>query len=442
MGMKRTGEWDPDFGRVPDRPGAARARRRRLHGVELPRRSPDVGADNEVFRPPFLGSRVVKGIGLDEIAEYVNETALYRNQWQFRPEKDETGRPESDDEFKARIRADRSASSSASAKASGVLVPQVVYGYFAANGDGNDLVVWTDESRTTEAARFPFPRQKVGAVPVHRRLLPADRLGRASTTRRSTSSRWAPPSARRRRSCSPTTSTSSTCCCTGSASRWPRHSPSLAPPHPRGVGVRGRGRPDDRWAVPPAVPRRAVLVGLSRLPGPRGQRHGGPAARRRAPGHRGQRGDRLAVPTGADDLRDHLPPPPGQVLRRPLAILTTVGSAERYQLSTESDQASRATASNAPVIVSSAESAGERGDTTRRLTPSSRERLRPLRCQPATGRHRDLQRSEVGRSRRPHRRRPAGHRGTRPSARASTHSHTNRDHGGPPGGTPVRCGLR
>ena len=38
------------------------------------------------------------------------------------------------------------------AKASGVLVPQVVYGYFPANGDGDDLVIWTDESRTTEAA--------------------------------------------------------------------------------------------------------------------------------------------------------------------------------------------------------------------------------------------------------------------------------------------------
>ena len=49
--------------------------------------------DNEVFTPPFIGSRIVKGIGLDEIAEYVNETALYRNQWQFRPEKDAAGGP-------------------------------------------------------------------------------------------------------------------------------------------------------------------------------------------------------------------------------------------------------------------------------------------------------------------------------------------------------------
>ena len=160
MGMKRTGEWDPDFGRVPtgrvlpERTGDGESA-----VMEVPRRSPDVATDNEVFRPPFLGSRVVKGIGLDDIVEYVNETALYRNQWQFRPEKDDTGRPESDDEFKARIRS-VFREQLAAAKASGVLVPQVVYGYYAANGDGNDLVVWTDESRTAEAARFPFPRQQ------------------------------------------------------------------------------------------------------------------------------------------------------------------------------------------------------------------------------------------------------------------------------------------
>ncbi|MGI9028492.1 MAG: methionine synthase [Ilumatobacteraceae bacterium] len=159
MGMKRSGEWEEEFGRVPtgrvlpERSGDAAA------PVELPRRSPDVATDNEVFTPPFIGSRVVKGIALDEIAEYVNETALYRNQWQFRPEKDPAGKPESDDEFKARIRS-TFREQLAAAKASGVLVPQVVYGYFPANGDGDDLVVWTDESRTAEAARFHYPRQK------------------------------------------------------------------------------------------------------------------------------------------------------------------------------------------------------------------------------------------------------------------------------------------
>ncbi|MDQ3737647.1 MAG: methionine synthase [Actinomycetota bacterium] len=160
MTMKRSGEWDPDFGRVPTgRVLPERTGDGDKPPVELPRRSPDVADDNKVFQPPFLGSRIVKGIGLDDIAEYVNETALYRNQWQFRPERGDDGTHESDEEFKARIRS-TFREQLAAAKASGVLVPQVVYGYFPANGDGNDLVVWTDESRTTEAARFKYPRQK------------------------------------------------------------------------------------------------------------------------------------------------------------------------------------------------------------------------------------------------------------------------------------------
>ena len=87
------------------KPAAASCRRARASDaptppVEIPARS-DVAIDVPVFTPPFVGSRVAKGISLDEIAGYVNETALFRNQWQFRPEK---GGVENDEEFKARIR--------------------------------------------------------------------------------------------------------------------------------------------------------------------------------------------------------------------------------------------------------------------------------------------------------------------------------------------------
>ena len=85
----------------------------------------------------------------------MNETALFRNQWQYRPEAGED-----DDAFKFRIRP-QLRGLLAEAKASGVLVPQVVYGYWPVNSDGNDLVVWTDESRSVEATRFAFPRQRV-----------------------------------------------------------------------------------------------------------------------------------------------------------------------------------------------------------------------------------------------------------------------------------------
>ncbi len=41
-----------------------------------------------------------------------------------------------------------------------MLQPKEVYGYFPAIGDGDDLVIWTDEARTAERARFHYPRQK------------------------------------------------------------------------------------------------------------------------------------------------------------------------------------------------------------------------------------------------------------------------------------------
>jgi len=114
----------------------------------------DVAADVPVFEPPFLGARVAKGIPLDDIAAYINETALFRNQWQYRPTK---GEPDPD--FKERIRPTLRAMLD-DAKANGWLVPAVVWGYFPVTSEGGDLIVWTDDERTTERTRFHFPRQR------------------------------------------------------------------------------------------------------------------------------------------------------------------------------------------------------------------------------------------------------------------------------------------
>ncbi|MFM9133555.1 MAG: vitamin B12 dependent-methionine synthase activation domain-containing protein, partial [Actinomycetota bacterium] len=153
MEIKRTGTDDPEFGRKPGERLVPRREKTDVDPAGLPRRSPEVETDNTVFAPPFLGSKVVKGIGIDEIGAYVNETALFRNQWQYRPEKGE-----SDEDFRDRIRPILR-EQLAAAKAAGYLVPQVVYGYFPVNGDGNDLVVWTDDTRTVERTRFAYPRQ-------------------------------------------------------------------------------------------------------------------------------------------------------------------------------------------------------------------------------------------------------------------------------------------
>ncbi|MFL6205003.1 MAG: methionine synthase [Acidimicrobiales bacterium] len=122
---------------------------------DLPPRSPEVEDDNEIFVPPFIGSRVVKGIAIDDIAAYLNETALFRNQWQYKPDK---ALNETDDDFRVRLRATLR-DELAKAKAADLLQPAVVYGYWPANSDGNELVLWEDELRSKERMRFRFPRQ-------------------------------------------------------------------------------------------------------------------------------------------------------------------------------------------------------------------------------------------------------------------------------------------
>ncbi len=160
--MKKTGDDDPEFGTAiggrdlgPRKSELRKQAAEEAHarGESLPTRSPEVVDDNPLFRPPFVGSRVAKGMAIDDIAAYLNETALFRNQWGFRPEEGED-----DPAFKDRVRS-KLREELATAKAEQLLVPQVAWGHFAANADGDDLVIWTDESRTTERMRFAFPRQ-------------------------------------------------------------------------------------------------------------------------------------------------------------------------------------------------------------------------------------------------------------------------------------------
>jgi 5-methyltetrahydrofolate--homocysteine methyltransferase len=148
------GADDPDFGRaLGGRHLPPRHSQQVAESGDRPARAPSVEVDNSVFTPPFLGSRVAKGIALDDIAAYLNLTALFRNQWGYRPESGEN-----DAEFKDRVSAALRAELD-KAKAKDLLVPQVAWGYFAANADGDDLVLWTDQTRRVELMRFSFPRQ-------------------------------------------------------------------------------------------------------------------------------------------------------------------------------------------------------------------------------------------------------------------------------------------
>ena len=142
-------------GEEAPRPTSPRPERKSAgHDSGVPDRAPSVATDNRIFQPPFIGSRLVKGLNVDDIAPFMNLTALFRNQWQFRPEPGEN-----DAEFKNRLHAILR-EQLATARAEELLTPQVAYGYFPVNGDGDELVIWEDETRNAQLARFAFPRQQ------------------------------------------------------------------------------------------------------------------------------------------------------------------------------------------------------------------------------------------------------------------------------------------
>jgi 5-methyltetrahydrofolate--homocysteine methyltransferase len=125
----------------------------------VPARS-DVALDVPIPAAPFIGSRVVKGLNTLEIASYLNKTALFRGQWQFRPKKGQKREDydaiiEGEVEPILRSTLDRCISE-------GLLVPAVVYGYFSAQSEGDDLIVYDPEDSSREAVRFTFPRQPRG----------------------------------------------------------------------------------------------------------------------------------------------------------------------------------------------------------------------------------------------------------------------------------------
>ena len=126
--------------------------------VEVPARS-DVVSDNPVPTPPFWGTRVVRGIAMADIVTYLDERATFVGQWGLKPLRgskttfedmaEEEGRP------RLRMWLDR-------IKTEGLLEPAVVYGYFPANSDGDDLIVYDPQDHDVEVARFTFPRQRRG----------------------------------------------------------------------------------------------------------------------------------------------------------------------------------------------------------------------------------------------------------------------------------------
>ena len=133
----------------------------------MPNRS-DVASDNSIPTPPFWGTRIVKGIPLRDYSSFLDERATFMGQWGLKPSRAEDGASYEElveTEGRPRLRAwlDR-------IQTEGLLEAAVVYGYFPAVSDGDDLVILhhgpegaTDGGSGgvpgTERLRFTFPRQ-------------------------------------------------------------------------------------------------------------------------------------------------------------------------------------------------------------------------------------------------------------------------------------------
>jgi 5-methyltetrahydrofolate--homocysteine methyltransferase len=125
--------------------------------------------------PPFWGVRV-KRYDVRDVFPYINETALFKNQWQLKTASqadyvrlvEEKFRP-----IKKKLEEE--------VAVSGLFEPKVVYGYFPCSSDGNDVVIYSVPSAEYpapsegqnlqhrghrgsqgEALRFTFPRQREG----------------------------------------------------------------------------------------------------------------------------------------------------------------------------------------------------------------------------------------------------------------------------------------
>lgn len=129
--------------------------------VEVPERS-DVAADIEVPAPPFWGSRIVKGLAVADYTGLLDERALFLGQWGLRGQRGGEG-PSYEDlvetEGRPRLRywLDRLSTDGILAHAA------VVYGYFPAVSEGNDIVVLTEPKPDAPVRyRFHFPRQQRG----------------------------------------------------------------------------------------------------------------------------------------------------------------------------------------------------------------------------------------------------------------------------------------
>jgi 5-methyltetrahydrofolate--homocysteine methyltransferase len=141
-------------------------------GPVFAERSPVVKDAPNIPIPPFWGVRVRKDFDLRELFPFINETALFKNQWQLKTASQEDYVRLVEQKFRP-IKKHLEEETIAS----GVFEPKAVYGYFPAQSEGNDLIVYESgpdgavasaqetagrPAAAKELLRFTFPRQREG----------------------------------------------------------------------------------------------------------------------------------------------------------------------------------------------------------------------------------------------------------------------------------------
>ncbi|MEU8979687.1 methionine synthase [Streptomyces sp. NPDC048309] len=125
----------------------------------------DVAVDNPVPKPPFWGTRVIKGIQLKEYASWLDEGALFKGQWGLKQAR--TGDGPTYEELVETEGRPRLRGLLDKLQTENLLEAAVVYGYFPCVSKDDDLILLDEQGN--ERTRFTFPRQRRG-----RRLCLAD----------------------------------------------------------------------------------------------------------------------------------------------------------------------------------------------------------------------------------------------------------------------------
>ncbi|MBO0767513.1 MAG: methionine synthase [Solirubrobacterales bacterium] len=110
--------------------------------------------DNPVPEPPFWGAREIP-VDLDEVYSHLDSHVLFKLHW--------GGRGVKGDEWTKLVREDFQPRLERMWREQDYLHPRALLGYFPANSDGNEIVVWDPEAPgEKELERFVCPRQPKG----------------------------------------------------------------------------------------------------------------------------------------------------------------------------------------------------------------------------------------------------------------------------------------